>query len=47
MTINNLTQNVLLEIKDGLAKAREAKELHKDVEAIDVTSVVVDNGRMR
>ena len=47
LTVNNLTQNVILEIKDGLAKAREAKELHKDLEAIDVTSVVVDNGRMK
>ena len=47
LTVNNLTQNVLLEIKDGLAKSREAKELHKDMEAIDVTSVVVDNGRMK
>ena len=45
--VNNLTQNALVEIKDGLAKAREAKELHKDMEAVDVSSVVVDNGRMK
>ena len=30
-----------------LEKAREAKELHKGMEAIDVSSVVVDNGRMK
>ena len=47
LTVNHLTQNAIVEIKDGLAKAREAKELHKNVEAIDVTSVVVDNGRMK
>ena len=45
--VNMLTQNAILEIKDGLAKSREAKKLHSDVEAIDVTSVVVDNGRRR
>jgi len=45
--VNSLTQTAIIEIKDGLAKAREAKELHKDMEAIDVTSVVVDNGRMK
>ena len=45
--VNNLTQNALVEIKEGLAKARESKELHKDMEAIDVSSVVVDNGGMK
>ncbi len=45
--VNNLTQNALVEIKDGLVKARESKELHKDMKAIDVSSVVVDNGRMK
>ena len=45
--VNELHQTAILEIKDGLAKAREARELHKDMEAIDVSSVVVDNGRMK
>ena len=45
--VSNLSQTAIVEIKDGLAKAREAKELHKDMEAIDVSSVVVDNGRMK
>jgi len=45
--VNMLTQNAILEIKDGLAKSREAKKLHSGVEAIDVTSVVVDEGRRR
>ncbi|KKL59733.1 hypothetical protein LCGC14_2212370 [marine sediment metagenome] len=47
LTVNNLTQTAIVEIKEGLEKAREAKELHKDVEAIDVTSVVVGEGRRR
>ncbi|MEK0326038.1 MAG: hypothetical protein QQN63_10080 [Nitrosopumilus sp.] len=46
-SVNNLTQNAIVEIKDGLAKAREAKELHKDVEAIDVTSPIVERGRIK
>ncbi len=45
--VSNLSQTAIIEIKDGLAKSREAKELHKDMEAIDVSSVVVDNGRMK
>ncbi|KKK54467.1 hypothetical protein LCGC14_3084450 [marine sediment metagenome] len=45
--VNMLSQTAILEIKDGLAKAREAKELHKDLEAIDVTSPVVERGRRR
>ena len=45
--VSNLSQTAIVEIKDGLAKAREAKELHKDMEAIDVSSIVVDNGRMK
>ena len=45
LTVNNLTQNAIVEIKEGLEKAREAKELHKDVKAIDVTSVVVEEKR--
>lgn len=45
LTVNNLTQTAIVEIKEGLEKAREAKELHKDVEAIDVTSVVVGEKR--
>ena len=47
VTVNNLSQTAILEIKDGLAKAREAKELHKDLEAVDVTSPVVERGRRR
>ena len=45
--VSNLSQTAIVEIKDGLAKSREAKELHKNMEAIDVSSVVVDNGRMK
>ncbi len=45
--MNTLSQTAILEIKDGLAKARESKELHRDMEAIDVNSVVVDNGRAK
>ena len=45
--VNMLSQTAILEIKDGLAKAREAKELHKDLEAVDVTSPVVERGRRR
>lgn len=47
LTVNNLTQNALIELKDGLAKARESKELHKDLEAIDVTSPTVERKRIR
>ena len=47
LTVNSLTQNAILEIKDGLAKSREAKKLHSGVEAVDVTSVVVDDGRRK
>ena len=45
--VSNLSQTAIVEIKDGLAKSREAKELHKDMEAIDVSSPIVDNGRMK
>ena len=45
--VNMLTQTAIVELKEGLEKAREAKELHKGMEAIDVSSVVVDNGRMK
>ena len=45
--VNMLTQNAIVEIKDGLAKAREAKELHKEVEAIDVTSPTVERIRRK
>lgn len=44
--VNMLTQTAIVEIKDGLAKAREAKELHKDMEAIDVTSPVIERKRV-
>jgi len=44
--INKLSQTAIVELKDGLAKAREAKELHKDMEAIDVTSPIVERKRI-
>ncbi len=44
--VNMLTQNAIVELKDGLAKAREAKELHKGMEAIDVTSPIVERKRI-
>ena len=45
--VNMLTQNAIVELKDGLAKAREAKELHKEMKAIDVTSPVVERVRKK
>ena len=45
--VSNLSQTAIVEIKDGLAKSRESQELHKGMEAIDVTSPIVDNGRMK
>ena len=44
--VNMLTQNAIVELKDGLAKAREAKELHKGMEAVDVTSPTVERARI-
>lgn len=46
LQINNLTQTAIVEIKDGLAKAREAKELHKGMEAVDVTSPIIERKRI-
>lgn len=46
VTVNNLTQTAVLDLKEGLAKAREAGDLHAGMEAIDVTSPKVDSGRM-
>ena len=46
VTVNNLSQTAIVELKDGLAKAREAKELHSDMEAIDVTSPIVERTRI-
>ena len=45
--VNMLSQTAIIELKDGLAKARESKELHKDLEAIDVTSPIVERKRER
>lgn len=45
--VNMLSQTAIIELKDGLAKARESKELHKDLEAIDVTSPTVERKRIR
>ena len=45
--VNMLTQNAIVELKDGLEKAREAKELHKGIEAIDVTSPTVERVRRK
>ena len=44
--INQLSQTAIVELKEGLEKARESKELHKDMEAIDVTSPIVERGRI-
>ncbi len=44
--VNMLSQTAIVELKDGLAKAREAKELHSGVEAIDVTSPTVERTRI-
>lgn len=46
ITVNKLSQTAVLDLKEGLQKAREAGELHQAMEAIDVTSPKVDNGRM-
>lgn len=46
ITVNNLKQTAILELKDGLVKARESREKHKKMEAIDVTSPKVETGRM-
>lgn len=45
--VNMLSQTAIVELKDGLAKAREAKELHKGMEAIDVTSPTVERVRKK
>jgi hypothetical protein len=44
--VNMLSQTSIVELKDGLAKAREAKELHKGMEAIDITSPTVERTRV-
>ena len=45
--VNMLTQTAIIELKDGLKKSREAKELHKEMEAIDVTSPIVERVRSK
>ncbi len=44
--VNLLTQNAIVELKDGLAKARESRELHKELEAVDVTSPTIERKRI-
>lgn len=44
--INKLSQTAIIELKEGLEKAREAKELHKDVEAIDISSPTIERKRI-
>jgi hypothetical protein len=46
ITVNTLKQTAIVELKDGLAKAREAKEMHSGMEPVDVTSPKVETGRM-
>jgi len=46
LKINQLSQTAIVELKDGLKKVREVKELHKDMEAIDVTSPIVERKRI-
>jgi len=46
VTVNNLKQTAIVELKDGLAKATEVREKYHQMEAIDVTSPKVDDGRM-
>ncbi|KKM94969.1 hypothetical protein LCGC14_1193000 [marine sediment metagenome] len=45
--VNLLSQTAIVELKDGLAKSREAQELHKEMEAIDVTSPIVERVRSK
>lgn len=46
VTVNNLKDSALVEIKDGLAKSRAVREKYQKMEAIDVTSPKVEDGRM-
>jgi hypothetical protein len=46
VTVNNLKQTAIVELKDGLARALEAREKYQELEAIDVTSPKVETGRM-
>ncbi len=46
VTVNNLKQTAIVELKDGLAKAVEVREKYQRMEAIDVTSPKVESGRM-
>lgn len=46
VTVNNLKQTAIIEIKEGLAKAAEVREKYQKMEAIDVTSPKVESGRM-
>ena len=44
--VNMLSQTSIVELKDGLAKARESRELHKELEAVDVTSPTIERKRI-
>ena len=44
--VNLLSQTAIVELKDGLAKARESRELHKELEAVDVTSPTIERKRI-
>lgn len=46
VTVNNLKNSAILELKDGLAKAAQVREKYQKMEAIDVTSPKVESGRM-
>jgi len=46
VTVNNLKNSALVEIKEGLARSREVREKYQSLEAIDVTSPKVEDGRM-
>lgn len=45
--VSQLAENAMIEIKDGLRLIKETDALHENMEAIDVTSPVIDDGRMR
>lgn len=45
--VSQLAENAMIEIKEGLKLIQETDALHEDLEAIDVTSPVADDGRMR
>ena len=46
VTVNNLKQTAIVELKDGLKKSLESREKYQKMEPIDVTSPKVETGRM-